>query len=310
MMLAAGLGTRLKPLTLEYPKPCVPFLNVPLGLYQFQYLKHLNISKLIVNTFHLPEKVQQLYQTQPYYRHQIFFSDESKQILGGAGGLKKASPLMKKDLPILLMNADEVYFTQNKTFLQKALEEHINNKSLATVVVIEHPEAGQKFGALWCDQNEVKDISKTAKHPNLKPWHCIGPIFVSWEILDLILEGQESNIFYDVLIHKLATHRVQIFPIKSDWYETGNPTDYFAATESVLKNLDIETIQFINEYDNSDIINNSETRSLISKNKIVDIQKLNGINVISKSTTRPLNEKIKDSVLFDQIVLNKKYFNL
>ena len=100
---------------------------------------------------------------------------------------------MKPNLPILLMNADEVYFTENKTFLQKALDAHIANNNLATVVVIEHPEAGKKFGALWCDKNEVKNISKTANHENLKPWHCIGPIFVSWDVLKLIPENNDAS---------------------------------------------------------------------------------------------------------------------
>ncbi len=310
MLLAAGLGTRLKPLTLKYPKPAVPLLNLPLGLYQFQYLKHLSISKLVVNTFHLPEKIQSLYKNQPYYRNEIFFSNEAGQILGGAGGLKKARSLMNPDEPILLMNADEVYFTENKTFLKKALERHVQNKNLATVVVIEHPEAGKKFGALWADGLTVKDISKMARHENLKPWHCIGPIFLSWDVLKLIPDHVEANIFYDTLLTELPKNQVEVYPIKARWYETGNPVDYFAATQDILENLDSETHAFINEYDESDLIRNEQTLSFLSTAQKIDRDQLQGVNVISKTNTSPLNDLIKDSVLFDQEILNKNYFKI
>lgn len=309
MLLAAGLGTRFKPVTFKYPKPAIPFLNVPMGLYQFQYLKYLEISKLVVNTFHIPEKIETLYKEQPYYKKEVVFSHENGKILGGAGGLKKASSLMNKSEPILLMNADEVYFTKEKDFLKKALKRHVENNNLSTVVVTAHPEAGKKFGALWADsKHAVKDISKTAQHTNLKPWHCIGPIFLSWEVLDLIPQGEESNIFYDILLKKLPTDKVEVFPIEANWYETGNPKDYFEATHDVLKNLDVETLEFINQYDPSFSFRNSETLSLISKSIAIETHQLQGTNVISKSAHIEKNKMVKDSVIFDHEVLNSDYF--
>ncbi len=310
LLLAAGLGTRLAPLTLKYPKPCVPFLNVPMGLYQFQYLNELSIDRLVVNTFHLPEKIRTLYKNQPYYKNEIYFSNESGKILGGGGGLKKASAYMNRNEPILLMNADEVYFTKSKTFLSKALTRHVENKNLSTVVVIEHPEAGKKFGALWADGLRVNDISKTAKHADLKPWHCIGPIFLSWEALDLIVEDVESNIFYDILVPQLPNKKVEVFPITADWYETGNPHDYFEATKNVLNNLDADIHQFINKYDESRIIKNAKTTALVSKSVVLDEAQLKGTTVISKSTTSALKNLVKDSVLFDQEILNIDYFKI
>jgi len=308
MLLAAGLGTRFKPVTFKYPKPAIPFLNVPMGLYQFQYLQHLEISKLVVNTFHISEKIEQLYQNQPYYKNEVYFSHETGKILGGAGGLKKACHLMKKNEPILLMNADEVYFAKEKDFLKKALKHHVESKNLSTVVVTAHPEAGKKFGALWGDVNHVvKDISKTAQHPDLKPWHCIGPIFLSWEALDLIPEDQESNIFYDVLLKKLPENKVEVFPIQASCYETGNPSDFFAATEDVLQLMDSETLNFISQYDPSFIYKNSETLSLISKKASIPPKLLQGINVISSSAKLEKNKMVKDSVVFDHEFLNSDY---
>lgn len=54
----------------------------------------------------------------------------------------------------------------------------------------------------------------------------------------MIESGKEQNIFYDVLIHKLPTHKVQIFPVDMDWYELGNVTDYSEAKKEIAAQKD------------------------------------------------------------------------
>ena len=128
------------------------------------------------------------------------------------------------------------------------------------------------------------------------------------DVLELIPDNVESNIFYDTLLARLPENKVQIFPIKARWYETGNPTDYFAATKDVLEKLDSETHQFINQYDESRLIKNDKTLSLVSNAADVDAKNFLGINVISKSVAVLKKKLVKDSVLFDQTVLNADYF--
>lgn len=178
-VLAAGLGTRLRPLTNKFPKPCVPFLNVPLGLHVFRYLHNLEISQLTVNTHYLPEQVKAMYQNQSYFDGAIRFSHEAEIILGSAGGLKQASRHFAKDdnENFLLMNSDEVFIGAEPDFLKKAYEQHVKNSSLATIVVMKHPEAGKKFGAIWCENSVVKTIGKTSENHLLQPYHYIGMIF-------------------------------------------------------------------------------------------------------------------------------------
>jgi NDP-sugar pyrophosphorylase family protein len=61
MLLAAGEGTRLRPYTLEKPKPCIPFLSVPLAFYSLSLLSEINVHNLVTNVFHLPDQVQNLF---------------------------------------------------------------------------------------------------------------------------------------------------------------------------------------------------------------------------------------------------------
>ncbi len=309
-ILAAGLGTRLRPLTYKYPKPCVPFLNVPMGLYQFRFLNDLTLSSCTANSFHLPEQIVNLYS-----QYNTLISAETGKISGSAGGLLKASKYfdMNEDT-ILMMNADEIFFTADQSFIKKAYQQHISNQNLATLVVTKHPEAGQKFGAIWCDtQNKVQTIMSAKNKPEaaLEPYHYIGIIFLNKKILKLIPDNKETNIFYDILIHELKNQSVEIFNLDCSWYETGNPQDYLAATKQVLASLDPQTHNFINIYDKSRLIKNPTGLSLVSESLRFDESKLAGYNVISKTANLSLlnsSPLINNSVVFDSEILNTAYF--
>src|SRR3989338_4952260 len=300
--LAAGLGTRFLPYTQFTPKPAIPFLNVPMGLYQFQYIPHLEvpISSFVINTHHLPKKIESLYSEQPYFKSvPPQFSFEPGQILGSAGAIKNAENLLTPNQPILLMNADEVYFTDNLTFLNAMSAQHQQSNALATLAIIPHPKAGKKFGAIWCDGDSVRHIGKTCSDQTLKPWHYIGVCLLSWEMLSMIKPGIEQNILYDTLFNQL--NRVQTFKLEADWFETGNNEDLLKTTEHVLTKLDSNDHlkRFINLYDTSDLI----LSSLISRSHHIDINRLSGFNCISKSAEIKSETVFENCIAFaDQII--------
>ena len=81
-----------------------------------------------------------------------------------------------------------------------------------------------------------------APPPGLKGWHFIGFQFLSPEILETLPVGKEANIFYDYLINHLDSERVKIFPIKGDWYETGNVQDYQKAKAAITEKIKSDKI--------------------------------------------------------------------
>lgn len=232
MLLAAGEGTRLRPYTLTMPKPAIPFLTVPLAAHSLNFLQGQSINKLVVNTFHLPQKIHELFHTLPHGAKELHFSDEKGEILGNGGGLRNAQRHFRGGGDFIMMNSDEVILPKRADFLEKAIEAHKKNKALATLLVMDYPGVGTKFGGVWCTkEGQVLGFGKTPIAGSDKAWHFIGVQILSEEIFDLIPKHGASNILYDAVTKGIEQgQRVQVIPIECSWFETGNPTDFFEAS--------------------------------------------------------------------------------
>jgi len=105
MILAAGLGTRLKPLTDTMPKALVPVGGKPLLEHLIRKLQAQGYDHFVVNIHHFAQQIVDYVQQQDY-ASQVRFSDESAQLLETGGGLKKAQGMFRPDEPVLLHNVD------------------------------------------------------------------------------------------------------------------------------------------------------------------------------------------------------------
>ena len=113
MILAAGLGTRLKPLTDTMPKALVPVGGTPLLDINIRRLQAQGYDRFVINIHHFAQQiidhVRECYPQTPNTQHpapKILFSDETEQLLETGGGLKKAQHLFRDDEPILIHNVD------------------------------------------------------------------------------------------------------------------------------------------------------------------------------------------------------------
>jgi N-acetyl-alpha-D-muramate 1-phosphate uridylyltransferase len=106
MVLAAGLGKRMRPLTLELPKPLIPVAGKPLIDWSLDWLMEAGITEVIVNTSYLAEKLE----AHLAGRHSphIRFSREEPEPMETGGGIKHALPLIGA-APFLVMNSDNIY---------------------------------------------------------------------------------------------------------------------------------------------------------------------------------------------------------
>jgi NDP-sugar pyrophosphorylase family protein len=105
MILAAGLGTRLKPLTDSMPKALVPVGGTPLLDLNIRKLQTQGYDRFVVNIHHFAQQIVD-YVAQQDYAPLVHFSDETEALLETGGGLKKAALLFMDDEPVLIHNVD------------------------------------------------------------------------------------------------------------------------------------------------------------------------------------------------------------
>lgn len=106
MIFAAGLGTRLKPLTDTMPKALVPVGGQPLLWHVVQKLKAAGFERIVVNVHHFAQQIIDYLQANANFGLDIRVSDETELLLETGGGIKKALPLFDPESPVLIHNVD------------------------------------------------------------------------------------------------------------------------------------------------------------------------------------------------------------
>lgn len=132
MIFAAGLGTRLRPLTNEIPKALVKIGDKPLLQIVIEHLKSFNINEIIINVHYLAESIKLFLKENHNFGISILISDETDLLLDTGGGLLNAKDFFVNDRePFLVCNAD--IFTNIN--IDKLLHQHRENNALATLAV-------------------------------------------------------------------------------------------------------------------------------------------------------------------------------
>lgn len=144
MILAAGFGTRLRPLTNTVPKALVPLAGRPLIEYGLLFLKSQGIEEVVINLHHLGEKIRAALGDGSVYGLRIIYSPEDP-ILDTGGGIKKAQSFLDGETFVVL-NCDTILDLD----LHALLTAHRQNRAAATLVLRPDPEAA-RYGILETD---------------------------------------------------------------------------------------------------------------------------------------------------------------
>jgi N-acetyl-alpha-D-muramate 1-phosphate uridylyltransferase len=134
MILAAGLGTRLKPFTEKHPKALFPVNGKPLLQRNIEYLKSLGVTEIIVNVHHFADQIINILKDNHGWGTKITISDETNEVLETGGGLKKTAHYFENtNEPFVLMNADIL----TDLNIGEMLAYHNSTKALATLAITE-----------------------------------------------------------------------------------------------------------------------------------------------------------------------------
>lgn len=224
MLFAAGLGTRLAPLTNDRPKALVEIHGKTLLQLAIEHLKSFGIKDIVVNIHHFGEKVLEVLAQHQNFGCNILISDERDVLLETGGGLKKAAPFLRGEAPIVLYNVDVVCNIN----LDKMLAYHLKHQALATLATRQRPsarnlvfnEAMELCGWTNSKTNEIKTVRPAQNSQELafSGIHIIEP-----KLLDLIQQEGKFSIT-DTYLDLAANHRIIAYPHDEDyWFDVGKP---------------------------------------------------------------------------------------
>lgn len=229
MVLCAGFGTRLRPLTDVTPKPLVPLCGLPLLRYTFALLAAAGVREVVINLHYLAQEMER--QALVIARDlglSLQVSREPGHILGTGGGVKKAAKLLGEGT-FFLLNGDMLFDLD----LQAALAAHQAAAALATMVLAPYPR-GAKYAAVELDQQaRVRRIAgrgaPTEPGVPLAKAHFTGVHVLESAVIDRLPEG-ESDINRTAYLRLIAEGaKVHGFMQHGYWGDLGAPASLLKA---------------------------------------------------------------------------------
>jgi NDP-sugar pyrophosphorylase family protein len=145
MIVAAGLGTRARPLSLLRPKPALPVRGLPLVAYPLAELAALGVTEVIINTHHLPGVLQAAAERHCPPGLRLSFSHEPS-LLGTGGGIRRAAAFLRESDPCLILGGDMLLDSD----LAGLLRIHRERKHAATLL-LRDDRRGRSFGTIGVD---------------------------------------------------------------------------------------------------------------------------------------------------------------
>lgn len=227
MLLTAGFGTRLRPLTDVRAKPAVPVAGVPLVTRILRSLRAQGVTDAVLNLHYRPETLAAVVGDGGDTGLKVRYSWEPT-ILGRAGGPRLALPLIASD-PFLLVNGD----TLSNVDYQAMWREHQQSGALVTLALIKNPDPDWYNGVIVDDAGWVRGFAKAGEVP--QSYHLVGAQIVAHRVILRAPEGQDVDSVWGVYPQLMAEqpHSVRAFICDAGFLDVGTTKDYVAATRQV-----------------------------------------------------------------------------
>ena len=227
VILAAGYGTRLRPLTYTLPKPLMPLCNRPLIGWAIESYLAAGVSDILINLHHLPAPLEHYVRTTYGQRATFSFSFE-EEILGTGGAIRRLRPMLENDQDFFLVNGDTVQFPR----YDELASARRANDALAALT-LRHPPANDRFTAVWFENGRVTGFNEGQGEPLM----FAGSHAISARVFELLPDREFSGIVGDVYQPVLRDGSGTLAAIVDDglWFDIGTPRRYLAASQKFLE---------------------------------------------------------------------------
>lgn len=229
IILSAGYGTRLRPLTDRLPKPLMPVLGTPILSHIIRRLQECNVSDIGVNIHHKFEIIEE-YIKANHAKQNITLSHE-KDILGVAGGIVGFREFLKGEDLFIVHNGDIL----SNISLNSILPEQKGRVPLCTMVVHDCDGYNNVSVDRQWDVVDIRGVIKPDAASRLLAYTGIS--FMSTEILNLIPEGSSDLVPLLLDIIKEEKGLVRAVEVKDcAWMDVGTIENYFSSHKGILIN--------------------------------------------------------------------------
>lgn len=292
MIMAAGVGSRLDPLTKNLPKPLVTIANKPVMDILLENLASINVKNVISNTHYLAEQIIKRYEDNAFG---INFNHIKEETLSGtAGGLKKCQHFFSEGEVFLVLSADGL----SNADLLKGVAVHKSSNAIATIGIKSVPqEEVSHFGVVVTDTDGY--ITEFQEKPSIEDAKSnfinTGIYIFKYDIFDYIPE----NTFYDfaknVFPKLLKEHAINTFEIKEYWSDIGTLDQYQQSVQDLFGGE--------LHFKHSDIVKTETGAYITESGEMPGCARFVGNSTIGCNCRIGKNVTITNSILWDDVVL-------
>ena len=244
MILAAGKGTRVRPLTDEMPKPMIPIIGKPVMEYLIEELERHGFNEIMINVSHLPEKIESYFGNGSRFGVEIGYSFEGhieeteiiSEALGSAGGIKRIQDFGGFfDDTFLVVCGDALIDLD----LTKAVREHWRSGAVASICTASvNAEDVSDYGVVVSD--ESGQITSFQEKPSIEDALSnqvnTGIYIFEPEVLDFIPSDKKFDIgsdLFPLLVDKRM--RFNAINLPFNWIDIGRISDYWEANQKIMQ---------------------------------------------------------------------------
>ena len=312
MIMAAGAGTRLMPLTANIPKPMVPVVNTPIIELILRHLQKFGINDVIANTHYCAEAIHNAFGGKNHLGINFKYVHE-KALSGTAGGLKVCESFFEQGETFIAVSGDAL----TNVNIEELYKKHKESGALASMALKEVPmEEVENFGVVVIDKNSnILEFQEKPKQEEAKSNLVNTGIYIfETDIFNYIPE----NTFYDFAknVFPAIMKNKEIFcgfKINDYWNDIGTLDQYKSSSFEILNGMaDLQMPYEESKQgwlaDSSKIADSVsiEKKIVVGENSVIeDNVALKGNNVIGSNCIIKSGAQIKDSILWDNIVIEE-----
>jgi NDP-sugar pyrophosphorylase family protein len=232
LVLAAGLGTRLRPLSTIRAKPALPVAGRPLIVRILSRLRAAGVTRVVINLHHRAETITRVVGDGSSLGLQVRYSWEP-EVLGSGGGPARAVPLLAADR-FFILNGD----TLSDVSFEQLARAHVGTGADVTLAVAAADLA--KYSALVCDASDAL-VGIVARGSSLdpasgqRPWHFIGVQAVNAAAFAGVNPHRPADSLREIY-PRLSARRagsVRVCPADGAFYDIGTPDDYLRTVQQI-----------------------------------------------------------------------------